>query len=124
MRRGGVAEDFGEVWTLGPADLALTAGLPDADRLGLAAQLAHRCGYGRFPRQTRRRPGSGASLGVNADALEAYDWSGRIGRRHRRLIRDHLAVTTFDDGAEARFRRWGWKSACKTFQLLGVNSVQ
>src|SRR4051794_22862757 len=28
------------------------------------------------------------------------------GRRHRRLILDHLAVAAFDDAAEARFRRW------------------
>lgn len=47
-----------------------------------------------------------AELGVGAEALEAYDWSGRTGRRHRRLILDHLAVTDFDDAAEARFRRW------------------
>jgi hypothetical protein len=38
--------------------------------------------------------------------MEAYGCSGRIGRRHRRLILDHLAVTTFDDEAEARFRPW------------------
>jgi len=36
-----MAEDFGEVWTLGPADRALVAGLPDGGRLGLAAQLAY-----------------------------------------------------------------------------------
>ena len=47
-----------------------------------------------------------AQVGVEADALDGYDWTGRTGRRHRRLILDHLAVTAFDDTAEARFRRW------------------
>src|SRR5689334_12571317 len=111
MRRDGVAEDVGEVWTLGPADLALTGGLPDAGRLGLAAQLAHWRAHGRFPDDEADLPPAAvgrlaAQLGVDADALEAYDWSGRTGRRHRRLILDHLAVAAFDEAAEARFRRW------------------
>ena len=38
MRRGWSAEEFGEPWTLGPAELALVAGLPDAGKLGLAAK--------------------------------------------------------------------------------------
>jgi hypothetical protein len=29
-----------------------------------------------------------------------------MGRRHRRLILDYLAVAAFDDSAEVRFRRW------------------
>jgi len=32
---------------LGPADLALLVGLPDAGKLGLAAQLAHWRAHGR-----------------------------------------------------------------------------
>jgi hypothetical protein len=38
-----------------------------------------------------------APLGVGADALEAYDWAGRTGRRHRLLMLNHLAVAKFDD---------------------------
>lgn len=49
MRRDGVAEDLGEAWTLGSADMALIAGLPAAGRLGLVAQLAHWRAHGRFP---------------------------------------------------------------------------
>lgn len=47
-----------------------------------------------------------AQLGIGADVLEGYDWTGRTGRRHRRLVLDHLAVAPFDDSAEAAFRRW------------------
>jgi len=38
--------------------------------------------------------------------LEGYEWTGRTGRRHRRLVLDHLAVAAFDDAAEAKFRSW------------------
>ena len=74
MRRDGMAEDLGGVWTLGPADLALVAGLPDAGRLGLAAQLAHWRAHGRFPDDEADLPPAAvgclaAKLGV--DSLEA-----------------------------------------------------
>ncbi len=49
MRHDGAVEDLGEGWTLGPADLALVAGLPDAGKLSMAAQLAHWRVHGRFP---------------------------------------------------------------------------
>ena len=32
--------------------------------------------------------------------FDGYDWTGRTGRRHRRLVLDHLAVAAFDDAAE------------------------
>jgi hypothetical protein len=41
MRRDWSAEELSELWTLGPAELALIGGLPDASKLGLAAQLAY-----------------------------------------------------------------------------------
>ena len=47
-----------------------------------------------------------AQVGVGAGALDSYDWSGRTGRRHRQAILDHLAITNFDDKAEAALRRW------------------
>jgi hypothetical protein len=111
MRRDGAAEEFDEVWTLDQADFALVAGLPGVGKLGLAAQLAHWRAQGRFPDDEADLPPAAvgrlaAQLGIGADALETYDWSGRTGRRHRRLILDHLAVADFGDAAEARFRRW------------------
>ncbi len=104
MRRDGSAEEFGEVWSLSPADLALVAGLPDAGKLGLVAQLAHWRAHGRFPEDEADLPPAtvghlAAQLGVGAGALKGYDWSGRTGRRHRRLILDHLAVADLGDAA-------------------------
>ena len=111
MRRDWSAEELSELWTLGPAELALVGGLPDASKVGLAAQLVYWRVYGRFPDDEADLPPAAvghlaAQLGIGADALEAYDWAGRTGRRHRRLILDYLAVADFDDSVEARFRRW------------------
>src|SRR5215212_7326606 len=66
--------------------------------------------HGRFPNEEADLAPAvvghlAAQVGVEADALDGYNWTGRTGRRHRRLILDHLAVAAFDDTAEARFRR-------------------
>ena len=111
MQRLWSADELGERWSLAPEDLALLADLPDAGRLGLAAQLAYWRQHGRFPDEEADLAPAvvghlAAQVGVAADALDGYDWTGRTGRRHRRLILDHLAVAAFDDAAEARFRRW------------------
>src|SRR3954451_4042683 len=41
MRRDWSAEELSELWTLGPAELVLVGGLPDASKVGLAAQLVY-----------------------------------------------------------------------------------
>ena len=111
MRRQRSVDELGERWTLGPQDLALLADLPDAGKLGLAAQLAHWRQYGRFPEDEADLAPAvverlAAQIGVGAGVLDGYDWTGRTGRRHRRLVRDHLAVAAFDEAAEAALRRW------------------
>ncbi|MBY0334838.1 MAG: DUF4158 domain-containing protein [Acetobacteraceae bacterium] len=75
MRRQWSADELGECWTLGVEDLALLAGLPDAGKLGLAAQLAHWRQHGRFPDDELDLPPAvvghlAAQVGVGADALD------------------------------------------------------
>jgi TnpA family transposase len=111
MQRLWSADELGERWTLGSGDLALLADLTGTGKLGMAAQLAFWRQHGRFPdEEAEIAPAGighlGSQVGVHADALDGYEWTGRTGRRHRRLILDHLAVAAFDDAAEARFRRW------------------
>src|SRR5690242_10370165 len=111
MQRLWSADELCERWTLGVEDLALLSGLPESGKLGMAAQLAYWRQNGHFPdAEADFVPAVighlAAQVGVGAEALEGYEWSGRSGRRHRRLVLDHLAVTDFDDKAEARFRRW------------------
>ena len=55
------------LWSLAPEELALLADLPDAGRLGLAAQLAYWRQHGRFPDEC------GSAWGADAD-------------RHRKLL--------------------------------------
>jgi uncharacterized protein DUF4158 len=45
-----------------------------------------------------------AEIGVGVEVLENYEWTRRTGRHHRRLVLDRLAVTSFDEWAEARLR--------------------
>jgi hypothetical protein len=111
MQRSWSAEELGERWTLGAEDLALLADLPDAGRLGFAAQLAYWRQNGRFPDEEADLAPAvvrhlATRVGIHADVLEGYEWTGRTGRRHRRLILDHLAVAPFDEAAEAKFRSW------------------
>jgi hypothetical protein len=111
MRRLWSADELGECWTLFPGDLALVAALPDAGKLGLTAQLAFWRQNGRFPDEEADLAPAvvghlASQIGVQADALDGYDWVGRTGRRHRRAILDHLAVAAFDEAAETRLRRW------------------
>ena len=94
-----------------PADMELLAGFTGAGKLGLAAQLAFCRQQGRFPDdEAGLAPAVVAHLagqvGSGTEILDGYDWAGRTGRRHRRMILDHLAVATFDDDAEAVLRRW------------------
>jgi hypothetical protein len=110
MQRLWSAEELGERWTLGAEDLALLTGLPDAGKLGLAAQLAYWRQNSGFPdEEADLAPAVIGHLadhvGVHADVLEGYEWTGRTGRRHRRLVLDHLAVATFDEAAETKFGR-------------------
>lgn len=97
MRQDGVAEDLDKVWTLGPADMALIAGLPDAGRLGLAAQLAHWRAHGRFPDDE-------ADLGGRAAGRHLAAGAGCAGRAARGsgLARERLRHAS---GA-ARARIW------------------
>src|SRR3954462_6721700 len=111
MQRLWSADELGERWTLEPEELKLLTELTGAGKLGLAAQLAYWRQHGRFPNEEAELAPAvvghlAAQVGVEADALDGYDWTGRTGRRHRRLILDHLAVAAFDDTAEARVRRW------------------
>ena len=100
MQRLWSADELGEHWTLGPEELKLLAELTGAGKLGLAAQLAYWRQHGRFPNEEAELAPAvvghlAAQVGVEADALDGYDWTGRTGRRHRRLILDHLAVTAY-----------------------------
>ena len=84
------SEEVGEHWTLGAEDLAWLSGMPDAGKLGLAVQLMCWRRNGRFP-DNEADPAPAVvrhladQIGVGVEVLENYEWTGRTGRRHRRL---------------------------------------
>ena len=91
--------------------MAWLSGLPDAGKLGLAVQLMYWRQNGRFPDDEADLAPAvvrhlAAQIGVGVEVLEDYEWTGRTGRRHRRLVLDRLAVASFDERAEARLRTW------------------
>lgn len=110
MQRRRSVDELGERWTLLAEDLALVAGLHDTGKLGLAVQLVYWRHNGRFPDdEADLAPGMvehlAAQIGVG-NVLDGYDWGGRTGRRHRRLLLARLAIVTFDATSEAVFRHW------------------
>ena len=103
MQRDWSADELGAQWSLRPEDTVLFAGMVDAGKLGFAAQLAFWRQNGRFPAEEADIAPAviahlAGQIGVSADALEGYGWTGRSGRRHRLAIMDHLAVVAFDRG--------------------------
>ncbi len=111
MQRLWSGAELGEHWTLRADDLGLPAASPAGGRLGLAAQLAHWRQNGRYPDDEADLAPAvvghlATQVDVHADVLEGYEGTDRTGRRHRRLVLDHLAVAAFDDAAEAKFRSW------------------
>src|SRR3954467_3306004 len=91
MQRLWSADELGKCWTLGPEELKLLADLTGAGKLGVAAQLAFWRQHGRFPDEEAEIAPAvvghrAAQLGADADPLDGYDWPGRTGRRHRRLL--------------------------------------
>jgi hypothetical protein len=82
MRQQWLACELDEYWTLLPGDLAHLVDLPDAGKLGFAAQLAFWRQNGRFPNEEADFAPAvvgrlAAQIGVGADALANYDWAGR-----------------------------------------------
>lgn len=111
MQRLWSTDELIENWSLAPGDIALLAGMPDPSKLGLAVQLAYWRRHGGFlGNEADLAPVVVAHLAaqvcVPIEALDGYDWAGRTGRRHRRIVLDHLAVSPFDTRAESDLRGW------------------
>ena len=111
MRQQWSACELDEYWTLLPGDLAHLADLPDAGKLGFAAQLAFWRQNGRFPNEEADFAPAvvgrlAAQIGVGADALADYDWAGRTVRRHRRdLLPRELASAALEEEIGGWFAR-------------------
>jgi TnpA family transposase len=111
MKRLWSVDELDERWALSPNDLEFVAPNADAGRLGLACQLTFWRSQGRFPGEEADLAPAviahlAGQLGVSAESIEGYAFTGRSGRRHHKIVLDYLAVGSFDDLAEAAFRSW------------------
>lgn len=111
MKRLWSTDELASRWSLSPDDLRLTADHGEQAKLGLMCQLAFWREHARFPDvEADIAPAVvehlARQIGVSADLIDGYDFSGRSGRRHRRMILDYLAVRDFGDEVEAAFHGW------------------
>jgi Domain of unknown function (DUF4158) len=111
MKRLWSTDELAARWMLCTDDLRLTGDHGEQAKLGLMCQLAFWREHARFPEvEADIAPAVvehlARQIGVSAEILEGYDFAGRSGRRHRRLVLAHLAVREFGEEEEAAFRAW------------------
>ena len=87
MGLGISSEDFIGRWSLSFSDTDFVNGKPGPARLGLALQLKFFAAHGFFVQDHAALPADGVlylaeQLGLEADAVNHYDFSGRTARRH------------------------------------------
>ena len=98
-------------WTLLDSERALVVGKRGSTRLGFAVMLKFYTRHGRFPAGADELAGEvvefvGRQVGVPADELVGYAWTGRTIEYHRAQIRRHLGFRecTVQDATEVQ----GW----------------
>ena len=112
MKQVWTADELGESWTLSHDEFVLVANRRSAgNRLGFALQLKHYQLYARFLDGYREVAEDVTAylvdqLEAGSARLDAYDWGGRSGRRHRREILQFFGVRAFDTEAEASLSDW------------------
>src|SRR5512135_2418733 len=111
MKRLWSTDELTVCWTLSADDLKLTVDHGEQAKLGLMCQLAFWREHARFPEvEADIAPAVvehlARQIGVSTEVLEGYDFAGRSGRRHRRMVLAHLAVREFGEEEEAAFRAW------------------
>ena len=111
MQRLWSTDELTERWALSPEDLALTVGHTEQASSASCASSPSGASTRASPTSRPTSPPRWSSTwrarsACRSDVLDGYDFAGRSGRRHRRMILDHLAVASFDDAAEAAFRAW------------------
>lgn len=111
MKRLWSTDELAEQWALSLTDKALLPGNSDAGKLGLVCQLTHWRSFGRFPEDDADFAPTvlghlAAQIDVAPDVIEQYGFTARSARRHRQIVLDHLAISPFDEEAEAAFHSW------------------
>ncbi|MBB4188406.1 hypothetical protein GGE07_005085 [Sinorhizobium terangae] len=87
MSIGFSSGDLVERWSLSFSDIAFVNSIPELAQLGFAVQLKFFAAHRFFVRDPAAIPAEGIlylaeQLGLNAEAVNYYDFSGRTARRH------------------------------------------
>ena len=103
-------------WTLLDSERALVVGKRGSTRLGFAVMLKIYTRHGRFPAGADELAGEvvefvGRQVGVPADELVGYAWTGRTIEYHRAQIRRHLGFGSAPSRTRRRFRGGWWRTS-------------
>ncbi|TIS62302.1 Tn3 family transposase [Mesorhizobium sp.] len=104
-------------WSLSFEELGLLEAKPPHTRLGFSAQLKMYGCAGRFAQGSAEFP-AGALVylaqqtGTSLTDIEAYDWQGRTGRRHRAEVLRYLGVRQATGRDMDRALAWATKNLC------------
>ena len=105
-------EELVEHWSVEPEDRAhIPDTVGESGCLGFVAQLTFYRMWARFPDGCADFAPTVLShlaeqLAISEATIASYDWNGRTGRRHRRLILELLGVLPFDAPSQAAFQSW------------------
>ncbi|MCC6478335.1 Tn3 family transposase (plasmid) [Aminobacter sp. SR38] len=118
-------EEFIGRWSLSFSDMDFVNGKPAPARLGLGVQLKFFAAHGFFVRDHASVPADGVAylaeqLGVECDAVNQYDFSGRTARRHCAEILQHLGFRRLKRSDREELTLWIASELCPTGQSVGA----
>nr|WP_234841188.1 DUF4158 domain-containing protein [Sinorhizobium meliloti] len=118
-------EDFIGRWSLSFSDTDFVNGKPTPARLGLAVQLKFFAAHGFFVQDPASIPTDSVSwlaeqLGVECDAVNQYDFSGRTARRHCAEILQYLGFRRLKRSDREELTLWIAGELCPTGQSVGA----
>ena len=119
------SEDLIGGWSLSFADIDFVNAKPAQARLGLAVQLKFFAAHGFFLQDHASVPADGVSwlaeqLGVEADALNQYDFSSRTAPRHCAEILQHLGFRRLKRLDREQLTLWIAGELCPTGQSVNA----
>ncbi|QGM48321.1 Tn3 family transposase [Methylocystis heyeri] len=125
MSFGLSSEDLVGRWSLNFSDIDFVNGKPELARLGLAVQLKFYTAHGFFVQDHAAIPADGVlylaeQLGLEAEAVNQYDFSGRTARRHCAEILQHLGVRRLKRVDREQLTSWIARELCPTGQSIGA----
>ena len=118
-------KDLVQHWSLSFSDIDFVNGVPKLARLGLAVQLKFFAANGFFVQDHAAVSPDGVlylaeQLGLEAEAVNQYDFSGRTARRHSAEILQYLGFRRLKRDDREQLASWIADELCPSGQSIGV----